>query len=399
MLMLAPAAQAEVDGEARLGSKMTLADGVTQEITYEIPLSQVTSGQNRIRNKPISGSGKPSVNGWITAFKADLVDTEGNVPSSSRVMFHHGVFINMSRGAEKFFATGEEKTAMVMPDGYGYRYKASDSWMLNEMIHNLVPDVMDLTATYTISFIPDSEPEAASIKAAEPIWLDVENYKTYPVFDVLRDSGGADGEFSYPADFEGAYPAGLNEWTASKPGVLLGTTGHVHTGGLSTELFMKRAGASYSGPTCEKPRDFSAEYTALTTVIEKTTANQALIKSLLKTKAIKKHKKSMKPAKMKRLRKTMKPAKFKKLKRKKVKRLKRLKKVNSVKLGQLKSVKERKRNAIVEKADLETKANAEKTVYESCTANIPTVEGNRVRLFESKANYFEPAGPVSWDMA
>ncbi len=401
LLVAASTAQGAIVGEPQLGSKTTLADGVTQEITYEVPLSQVTSGQNRIRNKMVSNeSGKPKVDGWITAFNANLVETsDGTIPSSSRVMFHHGVFINLSRGYEKFFATGEEKTAMVMPDGYGYRYKASDTWMLNEMIHNLVPEVMNLTATYTISFIPDTAPEAASIKVAEPIWMDVENNKLYPVFDVLRDSGGADGKFSYPADFKGSYPAGLNEWKASKPGVLLGTTGHVHTGGLSTELFMKRPGASFTGKTCDRPVVRDAEYAALTELIAKTTANQAKIRSLLKTRAIKKQKKSMNPRKMKRLRKTMAPRKFKKWKRQKVRRLKRLRKVNSTKLGHLRQVSKNKQGAIADKSAMETKSDAEKKAYDACTASIPTVEGNRVRLFESKANYFEPAGPVSWDMA
>jgi len=401
-LFLAPSANAL---QAEVGSRSTLADGVTQKITYKIPLATVTSGQNRIRYQPVNnGTGKPLVDGWITGFDANLVYSDGQsnageVPSSAKVMFHHGVFLNTSRGGEKFFATGEEKTAMVMPEGYGYRYKASDNWLLNEMIHNLITTPMQLTATYTVSFIPATAPEAASIKEAKPIWMDVENGKNYPVFDVLRDSGGADGEFSYPADFKGSYPAGLNEWKATKPGVLLGTTGHVHTGGLSTELFMKRPGASYTGPTCEQPNDFTAQYAALATVIEKTTKNEASIRALLKTKAIRKLKKSMEPARMKRLRKSMAPARFKKMKRKMTKRLERLKKVNSAKLKQLKSVTGRKRNAIAEKTGLETKAEAEMKIYDECASKIPTVEGNRVRLFESKANYFEPAGPVSWDMA
>ncbi|MBK5231647.1 MAG: hypothetical protein JJE13_01505 [Thermoleophilia bacterium] len=406
LLFLAPAAHAL---QAEVGSKKTLADGVTQQITYEIPLKTVTSGQNKIRNKLVSNdSEKPTVDGWITSFKPNLIYSKngqlnaGQIPSSSKVMFHHGVFINISSGGP-FFATGEEKTQMLLPDGYGYRYRASDIWYLNEMIHNLTPAVMELTATYTIEFIPDTAPEAAAIKPAEPIWMDVENGQNggYPVFDVLRDSGGADGEFSYPQDDPDAYPPGvhLNEWKAGQDGVLLGTTGHVHTGGLSTELFMKRPGAGYTGSTCDQPVDRDAEYASLTTVIEKTTGNQAKIKALLKTKAIKKLKKSMKPGKMKKLRKSMAPRKFKKMKRRKTKRLKRLKKVNSAKLAQLRQVSKRRQDAISDKTEVEAKADAEQKAYDDCTATIPTVEGNRVRLFESTAHYFEPAGPVSWDMA
>lgn len=81
-------------------------------------------------------------------------------------MFHHGVWINQTRSNQQFFATGEEKTNMVMPPGYGYRYKASHTWLLNHMIHNLTPEPMTLYATYTIDFIPATDPAAAGIKEA-----------------------------------------------------------------------------------------------------------------------------------------------------------------------------------------------------------------------------------------
>ena len=94
-----------------------------------------------------------------------------------------------------------------------------------------------------------------------------------------------------------------------------------------------------------------------------------------------------------------KPRKFKKWKGKKKKQLKRLKKVNSAKYKKLKRVNGSKRVAIGDRTQLQEKAAAEKKTYDECTAKTPTVDGNRVRLFESTAHYFEPAGPVSWDMA
>ena len=352
LLVIAPAAHAEV------GKVTTLADGVTQQVTYQIPLDPITSGQNKIRYKPVAGSGKPAVDGWITAIKPDLVYSDddpraGQIPSSSKVMFHHGVWVNLSRGQQQFFATGEEKTQMILPDGYGYRYEKTDLWLLNEMIHNLTPEPMDLTVTYRINFIPDSAPEAAAIKDAEPIWMDVENgrNRNYPVFDVLRGSGGKDGRFTYPQDAPDAYPAGQhpNEWTAPRAGVLLGTTGHVHTGGLNTELFMKREGASYNGPVCKKPKVLG-KLKKLNKKISRLSARQNRAKKRSKT------------------------AMAKKLKRQKKAMLKARRK-------------------------LKPKAKAAGRKYQACLDTQPTVEGNRVRLFESKAKYFEPAGPVSWDMA
>jgi hypothetical protein len=347
LLLAAPSAQ------ALKSETTTLADGVTQRTTYMIPLDQVTPGQNKIRYKPVVGAMRPPANGWITRIVPNLVDENGDIPLSSKVMFHHGVWVNVSRG-DNFFATGEEKTQMVIPDGYGYRYKTSDLWILNEMIHNLTPEPMDLYATYTIDYIPDTAPEAASIKEAKPIWMDVESGRIYPVFDVHRGSGGADGEFTYPQDAPDAYPEGVhkNERVLPRDGVLLTTTGHVHTGGLSTDLYLRRDGASYAGPTCKAPPSYTKKLKGL--------GNQ--LKAMTK--------------KQKKLRKMNKSTKVK---------LRKLKKQKAAKSKQWRSLK--------------AKDKAAKSKYKACQNTQPSVEGNRVHLFESTARYFEPAGPVSWDMA
>lgn len=215
-----------------------------QRTTYRLGPVQVTPGQNRIAFRPITGASRPAVNGWITRIKPDLVYEDGTIPESSKVMFHHGVWNNQATG-DLFYATGEEKTILDLPDGYGYRYQTNQGWILNDMIHNLTPQAMVLYFEYTLDFVPDTAPEAQDIVRARPIWMDVES-GIYPVFDVWRDSGGADGEFTYPQDAENPYPPGQqkNVKTIPQDGVLLHTTGHVHTGGLSTNLYLRRAGMS-----------------------------------------------------------------------------------------------------------------------------------------------------------
>lgn len=239
-------------------------DGSVRTTYFVGPLA-ITSGQNRISYKPITGSEKPSVNGWITRIEPNMVRADGSIPKSSEVMFHHGVWLNNNRddatdgsvGAdfpERFYATGEEKSTVDFPPGFGYRYQKTDVWILNHMIHNLIPDPMTLYITYTIDFIPDDSPLAAGIEPVRPIWMDVENGSNYPVFDVKRGSGGKDGEFTYPADAENPYGSGPkeNEWTVDRDGVLIQTIGHVHTGGLSTSLYLNRDGAKYAGPKCRQ---------------------------------------------------------------------------------------------------------------------------------------------------
>ena len=309
LVVAAPSADATTSPTTKL------ANGA-ERTTYTVGPIDVTPGQNRIAYKPITGSEKPAEDGWITRIKPNMVRADGSVPLSSKVMFHHGVWLNLSRTdstadiPERFYATGEEKTNLELPDGFGYRYEKSDIWILNHMLHNLTPEPMTLYVTYTIDFIPDSAPEAASIEPARPIWMDVENAHVYPVFDVWRDSGGKDNKFVYPTDAKNPYPDGVqkNEWTVDRDGVLLGTVGHVHSGGLATDLYLRRDGARYQGPRCNK-------------------------KFKVKRKWNKKRKSRMK----KKLRK--------------------------------------------------------------CRNKMPSVKGNESHLFKSTVKYFEPRGPVSWDMA
>lgn len=262
LVLLGALAMPQAAGAELPSSSVTyLGDGV-QRITYRIGPLDVTPGQNRIAYKPIVGEERPPVDGWIIRLKPDLVEEDGSVPLSSKVMFHHGVWLNFSRadatsgGPERFYATGEEKTITSFPEGYGYEYRSTDAWVLNHMIHNLTPQPMTLYAQYTIDFIPADSSAADGIKPVTPIWMDVDNGSLYPVFDVWRDSGGKDGKFTFPDDAKNPYPAGVkkNEWTVDRDGVLVSTAGHVHTGGLYTDLYLKRPGAKYQGPRCRKPK-------------------------------------------------------------------------------------------------------------------------------------------------
>lgn len=273
-----------------------------ERLTYRVGPLEVTPGQNRISNKLITE--KPDVNGWITRFKPNLVYADGSVPKTNLVMFHHGVWVNLSRkdatsgfGGQRMFATGEEKTISAFPPGYGYHYKAKDRLLLNYMIHNLQPQPMELYIDYEIDFIPDTAPEAVGMTPVEPIWMDVQNGSGYPVFDIHKGSGGKDGEFVYPADEDNPYPSGKikNMWQVDHDGVLISTAGHVHTGGLSTDLYLRRTGGHYEGQDCR----------------------------------------SMDSGKKK----------------------------------------------------------------QKCFKRAPAVRGNRAHLFRSDAKYWEPAGPVSWDVS
>jgi plastocyanin len=244
LVLSAPAAGA---AEGELMSVSPAANGA-KRMLYRIGPFQVVPGQNEIGNR-VFGE-KPPVDGWITRIRPDLVYTNGRVPGVDVIHLHHGVWLNLSRTdltwpglPERFFAAGEEKTITTFPKGHGYRYRASDTWLLNHMIHNLTPVPTEVYMVYEIDFIPDSSPAARGIRPVRPVWLDVENGSGYPVFDVRKGSGSR-GRYTYPTDAKAAY-AGRgrrNEWVADRNGVLVATAGHLHPGGLYNDLYLRRRG-------------------------------------------------------------------------------------------------------------------------------------------------------------
>ncbi len=205
----------------------------------------IQPGQNNIdvvRSVP-----QPEMNGWIVGIRPDLKYDDGTTPRVDVVHLHHGVWLNVvgkdltSALPERFFAAGEEKTSMALPSPYGYRYQTSDRWILNYMLHNLTPENKKVWITYEIDIIPDTATEAAGMIPAHPAWMDVQNGELYPVFDALRGAGDG-ATYTYPDQatdpYKGAAPK--NEWTSTMDGVIVATAGHLHPGGLQTDLWVAR---------------------------------------------------------------------------------------------------------------------------------------------------------------
>ncbi len=217
---------------------------------FEIGPIDILPGQNNI-DFTKGKIPKPTVDGWIVRIAPNLRLADGSVPGVDVIHLHHGVWLNASAGdstsalPERFFAAGEEKTTMALPVGYGYHYNATDKWTLNYMIHNLWPDPKQVWVTYDIDFIPADSPSATGIQPARPVWTDVQNGSIYPVFDVIKGSG-QNGVYTYPDDAASPYGAApaKNLWTVDRDGILLATAGHLHPGGLHTDLWLQRAGAT-----------------------------------------------------------------------------------------------------------------------------------------------------------
>ena len=199
----------------------------------------IKPGQNTIS---IDGDDvpRPKRAGWIVGFRPNLEYINGKIPGVDVLHLHHAVWLI---NGQPTFAAGEEKTNVKVPRPYGWRHEPDDAWALNHMVHNLLPSRSRVYLTYTLDFVPDSSPLAKKLRPVETRWVDVEGGSAYPVFDVRRGSG-ANGRFTYPRDDPNAYAGGppRNQQLIGRDGVLVQTAGHLHPGGLWTDLKLTRNG-------------------------------------------------------------------------------------------------------------------------------------------------------------
>ena len=230
-----------------------------EHITYCYGPITIAPGQNIIKLRPaIDGNGNklwPQEDGYITRFDPEFIYADGTVPRVDVLHLHHAVWA--VNGAPQF-AVGEEKTVQQLPNGFGWPSHPGDSWILNDMLHDLVAQPAQVYVVWRLDFVPASSPAAAAIKPVHTRWMDVAgNPSLYPVFDALR-SDGHNGTYTFPDQAPPAdlHPCGsggrapdthgclgaAQSWTPNQDVTLIATAGHLHPGGLNTQLTDTRGG-------------------------------------------------------------------------------------------------------------------------------------------------------------
>jgi Stress up-regulated Nod 19 len=204
---------------------------------FTIPAATSDTDPGMIHNKLLFGVARPCVDCYITSFKPDLVYGDGTTANmDSGPMLHHAVFTSQWRpdatcagswlglAGERFFGSGNERTAIKFPAGYGYRVRYYDSW-------NLLVDLMNhsteqsttvyVQVTYTI------RPSWESVARLKPVWLDIDQC--------------GDSEYSIPAGYSDTHW----DWKVNVPGKVVAMFGHVHGHGIAVEATNdSRGGAS-----------------------------------------------------------------------------------------------------------------------------------------------------------
>src|SRR3954447_16609459 len=176
LLVIAAPASASAPASGETG----LWDGTkgVQHLHFATKPILVKPGQNSINNVIVPAAQKPKVDGFIVRARPDLTYLDGTVPPVDVIHLHHGVWLNASGtspaapigSVQPIFFGGEEKTVFRIPKGYGYAYKKSDSWILNEMIHNNTPNRTKVRLVWELDFIPASKPLAKRVTPVIPFW-------------------------------------------------------------------------------------------------------------------------------------------------------------------------------------------------------------------------------------
>ncbi|MGH2736713.1 MAG: hypothetical protein ACRDKZ_14120 [Actinomycetota bacterium] len=143
----------------------------------------------------------PNETGYITGAGATLVDESGRVVNRHAVHLHHAVWVNFSKqdlicgtgllSADRFFGTGKERTQLRLPDGYGYYWDNQpgpsmdhSGWGFTAHLDGMHEDHdMNVFVELTLDFDPAEE---GALTDVVPVWLDVRECSTDPVYDVPR---------------------------------------------------------------------------------------------------------------------------------------------------------------------------------------------------------------------
>ena len=168
---------------------------------------------------------RPCSDCFITKFTPDLIDatTRESVNMDEGPMLHHAVWTSQWRSdatcggqwlglaGQRFFASGNERSVVAFPYGYGYRVRWYDSW-------NMLADLMNHSTrekTVYVKLTVETRPWWASVKSVRPVWLDIDQC--------------GDSEYAIPPYHT------HRDWTVNVPGKVVSAIGHVHGYGMAVE--------------------------------------------------------------------------------------------------------------------------------------------------------------------
>jgi plastocyanin len=204
-----------------------------QETYYSDAITvQAYVGEQVVVPQSPDGVHAPNRPGFITAIRQDVVDRRrpgARALPIQDVMVHHLVMGSFGPGGgplscgNRFFSRGEEDQSFDLPDGYGLPNRTADgkapAWYLVHMLMNHRDEPRTVYVRTTITY-----EDAADLKPVQPWFIDSENCREDPVFDVPGNGR------------RGSTFVDTHRFTTPRSGRLIAAGGHLHGGGKYNRL-------------------------------------------------------------------------------------------------------------------------------------------------------------------
>jgi hypothetical protein len=194
---------------------------------FTIPAASGMMNMGHIDNALRLWVQKPCSGCYVTSMTPNLTYADGSRAGvNTGAMLHHMVLASQFRSdptcsgnllglvGERFFASGDERTRIEFPNGYGYRVGYFDQWNLIADLMNMMP--MEQTVYLDVTFTYRSG--SANLKPVKPVWLDVDQC--------------GDSEYTVPAGESDTHW----DWNVNVPGRVVAIGGHVHTEGHGVRI-------------------------------------------------------------------------------------------------------------------------------------------------------------------
>lgn len=217
------------------GAQATTYKKVVRYGPFTIPAAGSIDQPGMLDNRLKFAVQRPCLDCHITSMTPNLVYSDGRPATmETGAMIHHFVLTSQFRkdatcgnswlglAGERFFASGDERTPISFPEGYGYRVRWYDSWnlLVDLMNHSLKSKTVYVQVTYTY------RPSWESVKRVRPVWLDIDQC--------------GDSEYSIPSGFSDTHW----NWNVNVPGRAVAVMGHVHGGGVAVEVTNESQGGA-----------------------------------------------------------------------------------------------------------------------------------------------------------
>jgi len=179
---------------------------------------------------------KPCTDCLITWMQAGLENPDGLDANIDHGMWlHHMVMVNVGNGRkdtvcpiplERFFSSGNERTISSFIAGgnkAGYHVKNGDNFAMMIELMNENKKEMPVYMTITYEYLPYQTAKSLGFKNVKALWLDV--------------TGACGISFDFPRGKQ--FTLKMKPWTVNfDNGVVAGTGGHLHDGGVDVKAYI-----------------------------------------------------------------------------------------------------------------------------------------------------------------